>query len=243
MPDPFEVSPVLSRLLPDERSVLQRSAVPRRLDKGERLNVGGATQGRAYLIVRGLVKLVAQTRGGTEAEVAISLPGDLLGMLSALDEEPEPVSAVAAVPCQLIGLDAATLLASLRHNPQATLALTRSLVATMRWFIDSSVNRSFSDAGNRLVTSLIYLTRNIDADRSIPLSQLEIARLSGTCRESACRVIGQLKRDGVVSYDRSGLTIRMPDQLEGLNPAARVSKSFPSEDAGASLRSRSTPAA
>jgi CRP-like cAMP-binding protein len=56
----------------------------------------------------------------------------------------------------------------------------------------------------------------------VRLTQKDLALLAGVSRESACRTLGRLKRDGVVHYNRAGLRVLRPDLLDRFRCARRA---------------------
>jgi CRP/FNR family transcriptional regulator, cyclic AMP receptor protein len=208
-------------MAPRERSRLIDRAVPRSISAGNYLYIAGDKAPWVQMLTAGVVKLVATSPEGDETILALATPGDLLGDVAALDGLEQPLDAVAASDCEVHAMDTETFVSALYQNPAAAIVLAESLAARVRWMCDTAAERSTFPVPARLASRLLDLADKVGRIESgaiqldVPLDQSDIARLSGMCRETACRTLRRFKKAGVVEYSRkNGLRILRPDVLE-----------------------------
>lgn len=217
----LQSSPVLEAMAVVDQMLLAERSVPRSAGTEDRLFVAGDRVEWVHLLVSGVVKLVATSPEGEETILALATAGDLLGDVAALDGLGQPLDAVAAMDCELLALDADNFVGALSRNAEAAVELCRSFSTRVRWMFDTAAERTTFPVPARLASRLLDLADSVGkidggAIRiDVPLDQSDIARLSGMCRETACRTLRRFKRAGVVDYDRKkNLRILRPDILE-----------------------------
>jgi CRP-like cAMP-binding protein len=216
-----EDCPILAELSSTELELVLNRAVPRRLPRGEHLYVPGCGRGRVHFLRHGILKLVAVAYDGPETIVGIALPGDLVGEVAGVEPGPHPLAAIAATDCDLLGVDARVLIETVCRNERAALALARTLARQLRWATEAILERSAGAASHRLAGRLMHVSGRVGRSR-VRLTQKDLALFAGVSRESACRTLGHLKRDGVVHYNRAGLRVLRPDLLERLRCSRRA---------------------
>ena len=223
-------SPVIDGLAPSDRKLLLERAANRRLEKGERLFLAGDDAGRAHILCRGLLKLVAADGRGRESILCLALPGELVGEIAALDGLGQPLDAVAATRCDAVGVDAAALLEMLTRSPDAALALARLLARRSRWVCNTALERATAAVPARLAGRLLDLAALLGTsedgviDVELPLPQEDLGRLAGMCRESTCKTLRSFKRAGLLDYRRRRLRIMRPDALEEIVVTGRLGR-------------------
>jgi CRP-like cAMP-binding protein len=103
---------------------------------GERLHADGdiiAQEGdpgeELYIITSGAVRVLA---GADKAEVARRGPGEYVGEMAIISQEPRMASLVAAGEVRLLSLERAAFEEVLRERPEAALAVMRVLIARLK---------------------------------------------------------------------------------------------------------------
>jgi CRP/FNR family transcriptional regulator, cyclic AMP receptor protein len=241
-----DVVRLINELPASKQTLLMRRSVFRRLEKGESLFLAGEASERIHIVIAGVLKLCARAGDGSEAIVALAVEGELIGEFPALLGGSNPYDALAITSCELIGFDADLLIQALLSHPGAGLALVTAIAERSRWTCDALIERTAGNATARLAGRLLGLSELLGHRRGetidVPLlvPQEDIARLSGMCRENACKILGNLRRAGVVDYSRKRLRILRPDALEKIRCAGRVSGPYPSTNEAGSRQSQPT---
>ena len=227
-------SPVSSRVIqsltPTERARLLDRGVTRTLEEGEILYLAGDRERRVHVVTHGVIKMTARDPQGTETILCLAVPGDVVGDIAALDGLPQPLDAVAASRCTVVGVDADLFVEIISSSRSAALELGRALAGRTRWVCDTALERTSSEVPARLagrlldLADLIGYVRNGSIEMELPLAQRDLGRLAGMCRESACKTMRRFKSEGVVDYEGRRVRILNPAALERIRSGARASR-------------------
>lgn len=242
----YEHSPLIQALKPHERERLLDRAVPRVLARGETLYLAGDDDRRVHLVTDGLLLLAARDGAGDETLLGLAVPGEIVGDASAVDGDPQPFDVIAATRSAVVGIDADLLMDILGDNGLAALELARTIAIRTRWLSAIALERAHNDVSARIAGRLLDLAELLGRMRSgtiemeLPLSQTEMGRLAGVCRESASKTLNRLRNDGILDYSGKTLRIFRPDMLERIRCAGRVAEPSRSRDAEAPRRARSS---
>ena len=242
----YEHSPLIETLTPSERERLLDRAVPRVLARGETLYLAGDLERRVHLVTEGLLTLAARDGAGEETLLGLAVPGDIVGDSSAVDGDPQPFDVIAATRSTVVGMDADVFLDIVSHNGRTALELARTIAMRTRWLSAIAMERVHNDVSARMAGRLLDLAELLGRMRSgtiemeLPLSQTEMGRLAGVCRESASKTLNRMRDSGILDYSGKTLRIYRPDALEKIRCAGRAAEPSRSRDAATRRRSRST---
>jgi CRP/FNR family transcriptional regulator, cyclic AMP receptor protein len=103
------------------------------LETGERLVREGDQGDSMFVIVAGKVKIVKENTEGSEIILNHCGPGEAIGEMSLLDQEPRSASVFATVPTQLLELKQEIFLDILDQQPEIALMLIRSMSSRLRF--------------------------------------------------------------------------------------------------------------
>jgi CRP-like cAMP-binding protein len=202
--------------------------VMRTLEAGEILYLAGDRERRVHIVTSGVIKMTARDAQGAETILCLAVPGDVVGDIAALDELPQPLDAVAATECTVVGVDADLFVDVVSASPTAVLELGRALATRTRWVCDTALERTSSEVPARLAGRLLDLADLIGyvkqgtIEMELPLAQRDLGRLAGMCRESACKTMRRFKRHGMVDYEGRVVRILNPAELERVRSGGRV---------------------
>jgi CRP-like cAMP-binding protein len=221
---------VIQCLTETERSRLLDRGVRRTLEPGEILYLAGDRERRVHVVVDGVIKMTARDAQGAETILCLGLPGDVVGDVAALDELPQPLDAVAATRCVVVGVDADLFVDVIASSRTAVLELGRALAGRTRWVCDTALERTSSEVPARLagrlldLADLIGFVRHGTIEMELPLAQRDLGRLAGMCRESACKTMRRFKSQGMVDYDGRRVRILNLAALEKVRSGARAAR-------------------
>jgi CRP/FNR family transcriptional regulator, cyclic AMP receptor protein len=203
-----------------ERAALHGMGNERRYRAGSTLFHEGDLSDWVILVTAGRVKISSGTRDGKEVVLTICGPGELLGELSAIDANPRSATATAidAVDAQIVtGEEFRVFLAA---SPMASLAFLRSLSGRLRDSDRRRVEFVGLDSVGRVATQVVELAERYGVNRDdgstqvdIPLSQDELAGLTGASREAVGKALQLFRRRGWIQTARRSITVLNVDAL------------------------------
>jgi CRP-like cAMP-binding protein len=219
--------PVLADLAPRELDALAQVAHTRRLAAREVLFHKGDAGSQVYVVVRGRLRIYAQSADGTDVVFGIMDPGEVCGEMALLAGGKRTATAVAIEATELLGLDRRDFLALLRSRPQLSVRLLEVLAERLRRISEFVEDTVFLDLPTRLAKKLLALANSYGkplADGGVridvKLSQQELGTMVGTTRESINKQLRAWRSQGIVASEGGYVVIRRrPDlvRLAGLH--------------------------
>jgi CRP-like cAMP-binding protein len=212
-----------SQLPPADAEELSARGLMREFRAGQALCHEKQIPDRLLVLRTGRVKVTACSAVGREIVLAFRGPGDLVGELSALDEEPRSATIVALEPVSALALPYADFRAFLAGHPAAALALLRLLAGRLR---DADAKRieSTSATLERIASRLVELSDRFgeaEGEIALPISQQDLAGWAGASLEAVGRALRTMRGLGWIETRRRG--IRVTD-LEALRRAAEYAR-------------------
>src|ERR1700744_4818955 len=183
----------------------------------------GDNCGSVHVLCSGRVKLSATSREGRTLILKIARGGEVLGLSAALANQPYEVTAETMEPCRMKTIRRQALIDFLDRNPDASMRAARCVALEYKAAF-SEVRRLAlpATASGRVANLLLDWSREQAVDHApngrcmMPLTHEEIASMTATTRETVTRVLGQLKRDQLISIRGASLTVLQPQALERL---------------------------
>jgi CRP/FNR family transcriptional regulator, cyclic AMP receptor protein len=213
----------LDRLAPADKAAVLSAGHPRHYRAGETIFVAGDPGGFVVLITEGRAKVTAPSPTGVDTVLSLRGPGDLIGELTAVDDEPTPrtatVVALDAVICRVVRAE--DFRSMLADHAAITIELLRMVAARLRSSDRRLVEFGSYDIARRVARLLADMAddegRPSDAGLVLPggLSQDDLAGLVGGSRESVARALGVLRSLGFVSTGRRRVVVRDLAGLRG----------------------------
>jgi CRP-like cAMP-binding protein len=210
----------VASLDPEARAALLALGRVRRYRRGAMLVVQGARDDAVFVLLDGRVKVVVDTADGREVVLAVRGAGDLLGEFEALDPDLDgrDASNVVLEPVECRVFSADDFRRFLVAHPGAALELLRVTISRLRTADKRRIEATALDASHRLAR---YLVERADAQRDpeldIALTQVELASLIASSRESVVRALAALRARGFIETSRRRITVR---DLDGLRAYA-----------------------
>ncbi|GAA2625050.1 Crp/Fnr family transcriptional regulator [Streptomyces axinellae] len=171
------------------------------------------------LIRSGWTKVTATASNGYEALLALRGPGDVIGESAALTGHPRSATVTALEPVLAVAVDHDRFQRFLTDTPRAALRLlsltsdrTRAADRRRLEFASMRVRERF--AALLLELARMHGRRDGDAiELTVPLSKQELAGSIGASREMVNKLLGDLRKRGVVTTGRRSMVILRPDTL------------------------------
>lgn len=183
----------------------------------------GDNCGSVHVLCSGRVKLSATSREGRTLILKIARAGEVLGLSAALANQPYEVTAETVEPCRMKTIRRQALLDFLDRNPDASMRAARTVAQEYKAAFSEVRRLALPATASGRVAGLLLEWSKEQAPEHLPagrcvmtLTHEEIASMTATTRETVTRVLGQLKRDQLISIRGASLTVLQPQALERL---------------------------
>jgi len=191
-------------------------------DAGELVYTEGEVAEGAFIVLRGKVKLVANSSDGKALILRIAQPGEIIALSAALSERVNDTSAEAVEPTTVSFIPGAAIYRLMETCGDLALRLAHELSIEY-----SSLCQELSTLGlqrsamSRLAKLLVGMARNAATQAGTvtspcPLTHEEMAQMIGTSRETVTRLLHDLRDDGIAMVKNETLTISKIDNLRAL---------------------------
>lgn len=196
-----------SDLSDSQLKLLAHAASERTLAQGETLD-RGAERGAAFIVRSGRVAMIEI--GSDRKELAVELigPGDLFGLIAAVQQFPTALVPRADRESELLLIPKKTFLLALEANSSLALRFTRYISERLRMSQVLSRAIAYDNVTNRVASVLDALAPRFGTRRDsssayvLDLTRQEIASLTGTTIETVVRVLKGMERQGIVALGR-----------------------------------------
>jgi CRP-like cAMP-binding protein len=217
--DGFAAGNFLALLHPPDRAALESSGRHRQFPPGALLFSEGDDGHDVYLLVDGLVKVFCTAASGRQVILDVVESGSVLGELSAIDGEPRSASALALTEIRVLVVPVSRFVAFLDNHPAAATSLLRAIAARLRSASRRELEFGTSDALARLCRCLLVMQERYGAgtDRSVslPLTQQDLASMSGLSREAVVKGLRSLRELGWIEASGRNVTLVDLDAVRG----------------------------
>ena len=213
---------MLARLDEADRGALLSAGHPRHYRVGESIFVMGDPGSFVVVIIEGRVKVFAPSAPGTETVLSLLGPGDLVGELSAVEDEPTPrmatVVALDAVVCRVVR--AGEFRSLVAGRPGIALELLHMIAARLRTSDRRRVEFGAYGTTRRVARLLVDLAADGRPSGTTVvlrsgLTQDDLAGMVGASRESVARALATLRTLGFVSTGRREVAVLDLTALRG----------------------------
>lgn len=186
---------------------------PRRYAPGQIIYLQGSEADRFYYLVHGKAKSYISSPAGGERSLTVHRDGDLMGEASFFDQCPRVSSAVAVNECEVVSIDRDRLDAIFQKHPELAQPMLRYLARTVRLLSVHVDDMSFLSADRRIARYLLSLQPE---DGALHCTHEEIGQAVGVSRVTVSRVLGQFRREGLLSTGYHTITLHDAKRLSAL---------------------------
>jgi CRP/FNR family transcriptional regulator, cyclic AMP receptor protein len=208
-----------AELEPADAQALLARGVMRDFRRGQALLHERQLPDRVLVIRSGRVKITVSSPAGREVVLAFRGPGELVGELSALDEQPRSATAVALERVEALAIAHGDFRAFLAERPAASLALLRILARRLRDADAKRLESASASTLERVASRLLELCDRFGepdgecTEIDLPLSQVELAGWAGASLESVGRALQTMRGLGWIETRRRQLRVVDVDAL------------------------------
>ncbi len=175
-----------------------------------------------WLVRSGRVKILRQSRGGTEVVLELLGPGEPFGGVAALEGRPYPASAQAIEASTVVRIPPEPIVALAQRHPALVRELAGMLARRLRAAHDSVKSLASDPVEARLAARLIRLAESDGArdPRGLVLpyrvTRQTLADMTGTTVETTIRIVSRWLKKGIVEEDGGRLIVPSIEVLREL---------------------------
>jgi CRP/FNR family transcriptional regulator len=213
--------PVFSTLQDEDLRRIAELAVPRTFETGETVFREGDASDTCYVVHSGRARAVREHPDGRTITLATFGPGDIFGELAMFEDERRSATVEAIQPTTVVAVLGPDMRRLMVEHPQISARLVVALGRRLRETNERLARQSFQTVQSRVAAVLRDLVAQAIADGAdreevlVTATQVDLAQLAGSSRESASRFLAVLERAGVISQGRGRLVVHDPQALEG----------------------------
>ncbi|QOC94808.1 Crp/Fnr family transcriptional regulator [Micromonospora craniellae] len=215
----------LQRLGPPVRAALLELGVRRRVPAGQILIHEGLRESHLILIEDGLTKVTAALADGRTALLSLRVGGDLVGEMSALNDQPRSATVTACGPARYSVIPSDRFRAFLKGHPDAALELAAMVSDRLRWSNRRRIDFTSYPVTIRVARVVAELSRTHGRQAAggvvidVRLTQSELATICGASETSIQKSLRELRNEALVDTDYRRMTVR---DLDGLRTLGRL---------------------
>ncbi|OJX33838.1 MAG: hypothetical protein BGO74_08975 [Burkholderiales bacterium 68-12] len=202
--------PLFARLTEVQAQVIGAAVVKRRYKRGEVLVEQGCKSDALFLLLTGRARVTAADSRGREVILATLGPGDYLGEMSIIDNEPHSATVHAEVHTDVLVLGRAEFTRCLLENASMGLVLMRGLVKRLRQADRKIESLALLDVYGRVAHALLERAETDAQGRMLiagKISRQDLAKSIGASREMVSRVMKDLENRGFIELLPEGATL------------------------------------
>ena len=201
--------PLFSLLTNDQALAIASSVVKRRFRRGEIVVEQGKKSNALFILLTGRARVLTADARGREVILAVLQPGDYVGEMSLIDNEPHSATVRAEVQTDMLILGRAEFARCLPENSSLSYAIMRGLVQRLRNADRQIESLALLDVYGRVARALLNMAEMIGEQSMIrnKVSRQDLAKVVGASREMVSRVMKDLDVRGVIETQENGSVI------------------------------------
>ena len=210
--------PLFSMLTESQAISVADAVVKRRFKRGEVIVEQGKKSNALFILLNGRARVVTADSRGREVILATLQPGDHIGEMSLIDNEPHSATVRAEVQTDVLMLGRIEFARCLPENSSMAYAVMRGLVQRLRHADRKIESLALMDVYGRVARSLLEFARETaDGELLIreKISRQDIAKMVGASREMVSRVMKDLEERGFIQTQDNG-SIVVKERLNSL---------------------------
>ena len=202
--------PLFALLTESQAQQIADAVIKRRFKRGDRIVEQGLKSNALYIILSGRARVLASDTRGREVILATLQPGDYIGEMSLIDNEPHSATVRAEVQTDVLMLGRSEFARCMPESSSMAYAVMRVLVQRLRHSVRNIESLALMDVYGRLARVLLE-NAEPDAQGNLvihdKISRLDLAKMVGASREMVTRVMKDLEQRGFVTVRLDGAMV------------------------------------
>jgi CRP-like cAMP-binding protein len=206
----------------DRRAIIESGQVEHYAKKKIIFDEEGENSG-LFVLLSGQVELCRFSPGGHQATIAILEPVGMFNEVAALDGDPNPVTAIAALDSTVWHLSHHNLRNLLTRYPSLSLALLKVMASRNRHLVAHVQDLASRSVVGRTAKLLLELSQG--GESAISRRQNTNNQMAGrvaTAPEAFSRALHTLRKTGCITCSSKTIQIDQPDQLAEVAEGVRL---------------------
>jgi len=201
--------PLFSLLTTDQAQSIADSVVKRRFKRGELIVEQGTKSNALFILLNGRARVLTADTRGREVILAVLQPGDYVGEMSLIDNEPHSATVRAEVQTDMLVLGRSEFSRCLPESSSLSYAILRGLVARLRNADRQIESLALLDVYGRVARTLLDMAEDEKGLKIIrgKVSRQDMAKVVGASREMVSRVMKDLEDKGVIETLENGSVV------------------------------------
>ena len=202
--------PLFSMLTAVQADAVALAIVKRRFKRGEVIVEQGKKADALFIILTGRARVVTADSRGREVILASMQPGDYIGEMSLIDDEPHSATVRAELQTDVLMLGRAEFARCLPETSSMAYAVLRGLVQRLRHADRKIESLALMDVYGRVARALLESAKP-EPDGTLlireKVSRQDIAKMVGASREMVSRVMKDLEERGLTEILENGAMV------------------------------------
>jgi CRP/FNR family transcriptional regulator, cyclic AMP receptor protein len=193
--------PLFSMLTPTQAESVADAVIKRRFKRGELIVEQGKKSNALFIILTGRARVLTSDSRGREVILANLAPGDYIGEMSLIDNEPHSATVRAEVQTDVLMLGRVEFARCLPENTSMAYAVMKGLVQRLRHADRKIESLALMDVYGRVARALIEASETDSAGQIVirdKVSRQDLAKMVGASREMVSRVMKDLEERGYI---------------------------------------------
>ena len=204
--------PLFSMLTASQATSVADAVIKRRFKRGEAIVEQGKKSNALSIILTGRARVVTTDARGREVILATMHPGDYVGEMSLIDDEPHSATVSAEIQTDILLLGRQEFASCLPENSSMTYAVLKGLVQRLRHADRKIESLALMDVYGRVARALLESAASDSAGNTVirdKVSRQDLAKMVGASREMVSRVMKDLEERGFIeTRDDGSLLVR-----------------------------------
>jgi CRP/FNR family transcriptional regulator, cyclic AMP receptor protein len=202
--------PLFAMLTAAQAEAVADAIVKRRFKRGEKIVEQGKKSNALFIVLTGRARVLTADARGREVILATLQPGDYIGEMSLIDNEPHSATVRAEVQTDVLMLGRVEFARCLPENTSMAYAIMKGLVQRLRHADSKIESLALMDVYGRVARALLEFAQP-QADGTMlikdKISRQDIAKMVGASREMVSRVMKDLEERGFIDTQDNGSMI------------------------------------
>ena len=210
--------PLFSMLTASQATSVADAVVKRRFKRGEAIVEQGKKSNALSIILTGRARVVTTDSRGREVILATMHPGDYVGEMSLIDDEPHSATVSAEIQTDILVLGRQEFASCLPENSSMTYAVLKGLVQRLRHADRKIESLALMDVYGRVARALLESAAGDSAGNTVirdKVSRQDLAKMVGASREMVSRVMKDLEERGFIETRGDG-SLLVKERLHSL---------------------------